>query len=524
MPAKVNLDALIPREDFEVKTEGIGTAMKTNIQIAELAEGEFFYGALRKPDFQRETGEWTPPRVLGLIKSFVDGDLIPAVILWKNHDLNFVIDGSHRLSALIAWVHDDYGDGERSQKFFGFAIPDEQVEIGERTRRLVESKFGPYRDHKEAMLRPNDFSPETKTRAYRFASIGLELQWVKAGDSAKAEESFTRINQQAAMISPQELELLKSRKKPNAIAARAIVRRGTGHKYWLRFDDARQSEIEDIAKGIHGMLFEPPLHYPLKSLQLSVGGKETAATALRMVFDLINLCVDTPSDKDDPTGERTVEYLRTCRRVMRLFCSNDASSLGLHPAVYLYSWTGKQSPVQFLVLAELVVDLNRTRRLDKFTDVRADFESFLVDNRTLLNQVVRKFGTKSSGTTHIAAYYRDVLDLLWGGTAPQDIAAVLMGRSRYNYLQPDESFIEGASGRGFSSQVKSGIIIRDLMPTAARCAQCGGYLPAQAISLDHKQRIEDGGSSASVNAQLMHPYCNTGYKEKKASQAKRTGT
>ena len=43
-----------------------------------------------------------------LIESFLDGELIPAVILWQSATHIFVIDGGHRLSALLAWAHDDY--------------------------------------------------------------------------------------------------------------------------------------------------------------------------------------------------------------------------------------------------------------------------------------------------------------------------------------------------------------------------------------------------------------------------------
>ncbi len=59
-------------------------------------------GALRKPDFQRETAEWDARRVVGIIRSFIKDELIPAIILWQNQELLFIIDGSHRLSALIA--------------------------------------------------------------------------------------------------------------------------------------------------------------------------------------------------------------------------------------------------------------------------------------------------------------------------------------------------------------------------------------------------------------------------------------
>ena len=183
---------------------------KPSIGVRELARGEFFSAGLRKPDFQRETSEWEPRRVVGLIKSFVEDQLIPAVILWKNKDLLFVIDGSHRLSALIAWVQDDYGDGVRSQEFYGPAIPEDQIKVAQKTRDLVIKEVGSYADHRAAVSKPELYSPEVSTQAKRLSTLTLKLQWVR-GDAKKAEDSFARINQQAATITPQELELLSVR-------------------------------------------------------------------------------------------------------------------------------------------------------------------------------------------------------------------------------------------------------------------------------------------------------------------------
>ena len=49
----VNLDALIPREDFEVEQgqEPAGLPVST-VQIRDLEKTAFFYDALRKPDFR----------------------------------------------------------------------------------------------------------------------------------------------------------------------------------------------------------------------------------------------------------------------------------------------------------------------------------------------------------------------------------------------------------------------------------------------------------------------------------------
>jgi hypothetical protein len=72
----------------------------------------------------------------------------------------------------------------------------------------------------------------------------------------------------------------------------------------------------------------------------------------------------------------------------------------------------------------------------------------------------------------------------------------------------------------FSKQVKAGVVIQTLLETALKCAICGGMVPANAVSIDHIVRKEDGGVSIDSNAQVTHPYCNTGYKEHMAHRGR----
>jgi hypothetical protein len=51
-----------------------------------------------------------------------------------------VIDGGHRLSALRAWMEDDYGDGAISQAFHNVETPADQKRIAKRTGSLKEGK------------------------------------------------------------------------------------------------------------------------------------------------------------------------------------------------------------------------------------------------------------------------------------------------------------------------------------------------------------------------------------------------
>ncbi len=316
MAHQVNLDALIPREDFEVEDKVGPSSPTATLQIRNLEASDFFYSVIRKPDFQRETSDWSPPKIGGFIQSFLDGDLIPALILWQAGNHTFVIDGAHRLSALIAWVHDDYGDGTTSKKFFDGIIPEEQLSAADFTRKLIKKQIGSYADHQFAVQHPDKSKPEVVERSKRLGRLAIQLQWVQ-GDATKVEASFFKINQQATPIDATELRLLKSRKLPNALAARAIVRAGTGHKYWSSFEAERRAEIEALAKGTNELLFAPSLKTPIKTLDLPVAGKGYSSQTLPLVFEFVNLANFVKPDtilSEDDSGESTLKMLKSCKK------------------------------------------------------------------------------------------------------------------------------------------------------------------------------------------------------------------
>jgi Protein of unknown function DUF262 len=142
--AQVDLDAMIPREDFGVIDEAFKMNLMSDFPIRHLAKDAPVLRLLRKPDFQRETNHWTPEQVVKFIESFVDSEVIPSLILWKATRYIFVIDGGHRLSVLRAWMEDDYGDKHISQDFYKTEIPKKQITVAERTRKLIEKRVGRY--------------------------------------------------------------------------------------------------------------------------------------------------------------------------------------------------------------------------------------------------------------------------------------------------------------------------------------------------------------------------------------------
>lgn len=516
--AKVNLDALIPREDFEV-ADAVETGLKkSTISAEDIKSDSFFFQTLRKPDFQRETNEWDPERVSELVRSFVNGELIPAVILWRSQaGYLFVIDGSHRLSALAAWVNDDYGDGSSSQALYEGSLPGEQRDIAEQTRVLVNRVVGSYADHRKAREQKGNLPKNIVEQARNLGSLAIQLQWVE-GDISKAESSFFKINQQAAPIDKTELKLLMDRRKPTSIAARAIIRSGYGHKYWSIFSSGKQRQIRSLATEVFNALFNPLLKSPIKTLDLPMAGKINSAQTLPLIVDMISIVMEPSKEEtwlcqDDTSGDATINVLKRVRKHVLVMNANDPSSLGLHPAVYFYSQEGRFKSSAFLAMVNFVADLIIRHRLNYFVQHRKRFEAFILDYDYLAQQINRKLRTADRSFPHIANFFQRVLDGLDQGLTDSKLISSIKRDAEFDYLvtaRPKTTV--GRSGGKFDTDTKSEIFIRTALSRVPRCAICAGYVHANSISFDHKKRRRDGGASDPSNGQLTHPYCNTGYK------------
>jgi hypothetical protein len=287
----VNLDALIPREDFNSE-EGVaaGQKGKTEASKTDLSKGENFYLTLRKPDFQRETAAWSPEAICSFLESFVNGDLIPSVICWQSASrLTFVIDGAHRLSAVMAWLQDDYGAGDESIKFYNNNIPLDQRKVHEKTRALINTRVGSYKEIQAEAANPGS-NPRLTERARALGNTSaIPLLWVMGNDSKKAERAFLTINQSAVAIDPTEFMILNSRNRANAISSRAIVRNGTGHKYWKDFSGDAQEQVVRHGKYIYKALYDPPLDPPIKTWELPIAGHGYGTQTLPLIFDFVNI-------------------------------------------------------------------------------------------------------------------------------------------------------------------------------------------------------------------------------------------
>lgn len=506
----VNLDALIPRQDLEVvdQSTNASTAPKDiPIPVSELATDKLHYRLLRKPSFQRETDDWSIDHVVTLLKSFRDGHLIPAVILWRgNTGYTFVIDGAHRLSALIAWVNDDYGAGLISSQFFR-DIPKRQKMIAEECRKQVASVVGTYAELSRAINLPNP-TPEQLRHAANLASP-IVSQTV-SGDSHAARISFLAINQRAVEIHPTERYMIEHMDKPNVIAARALVRSARGHQYWNKFEPTIRTSIEKKAKAIYNAIYEPEDAEPGAAIDLQPAGQAYTANGLRIAIDLVNLTngVNGTVDKEDEDGKTTERFIEKTWGVVKYIGGPDAACLNLHPAVYFWAQTGNHQPTTFLAVTAFVQELIANNELIEFTKIRAKFEEFLVTNAAIRTNILGRYGGWKKSLGPVKRMLRVLFDGLKNGKTETEI--------EHEILKNQDSGGESelvAVGNPSWRETKSSLRWQASLQSAIRCPICKARMVNSLASDDHIKKRSEGGLSTIENAQLTHHYCNSGFKE-----------
>ena len=529
----VNLDALIRREDFVAPAEYMnfaGESGKPSASATDLSPNEAFFSTLRKPDFQRETAAWTPAAVCDFIEAFVNNDLIPSVICWQSPArLSFIIDGAHRLSALIAWIFDDYGAGHISTRFYG-KIPAQQELMHNKTRDLVRNRVRSYQEWRAELASPGTI-PEISNKVHWLAHAKVPLLWVPGTDWKKAEKAFFTINQSAVEIDATELKILNARSKPNAVAARTIVRNATGNKYWQRFSEAGQRTIVETGRSIYSALYNPPLLPAPRTEELPVAGLSYGSQALPLVFDLVNVANGlpvedagknkkkylTPQGHSEPNEAETVSVIKGAERLVKRITGTGASSLGLHPGVYFYAANLRHQPTTVLAVAQFIKDLDKSDRFIDFSKNRAAFEQFLLNHKMYINQLTVRHGSMVKGYLAIRDYYSFVFDRICAGKLEADIEMDLAASEKFEKLVKERPNPSKAA-KGFSRDARNVKLLNDVLDAAFRCNICGARIDKKAMQLDHIVEISQGGAADIDNGQWAHPFCNSTYKRNIAAE------
>ena len=154
---------------------------------------------------------------------------------------------------------------------------------------MINTRVGSYKEIQAEAANPGS-NPRLTERARALGNTSaIPLLWVMGNDSKKAERAFLTINQSAVAIDPTEFMILNSRNRANAISSRAIVRNGTGHKYWKDFSGDAQEQVVRHGKYIYKALYDPPLDPPIKTWELPIAGHGYGTQTLPLIFDFVNI-------------------------------------------------------------------------------------------------------------------------------------------------------------------------------------------------------------------------------------------
>lgn len=517
MVKRVILDAMIPREDFGVDDEEHNIDLLKDFPLSHLSSDSTYLKLLRKPDFQRETNHWSPEQIVTFLASFLDGEVIPGLILWKSAMYIFVIDGGHRLSALRAWIEDDYGDGPLSQKFYNGEISKDQKKVANRTRSLVENRIGRYTTIKN-LVGSTAADLKQGRRAHRAFTRALTLQWVQ-GTASVAETSFFKINSQGTPLDATEQMLIRNRRTAIAISARAILRCGAGHKYWSAFPDEVRIIIEELSAKIFTALFQPEVDVPLRTIDIPLGGSVSPVDALSLLIEFLMISSPRTESRisqiyehtDDEDGTKTISVLNSAIVVANRISGSSSGSLGLLPAIYFYNERGKHSQFMFLGITYLFSEKLRNNDSEfwkKFTRSRSRMEPFLAENKSLFGIVLQNL-SKGQRVSKMKDLFQYLIDESNAGRdlTPEGSIAHLGLRGRIIDV------VAQTNSPTISDDTKTAVFMKKALEAALKCEVCGGFLdPPKSLSYDHIVRVRDGGKGQFANVQLCHPFCNTGVK------------
>ena len=238
-----------------------------------------------------------------------------------------------------------------------------------------------------------------------------------------------------------------------------------------------------------------------------------SAQALPLTWDFIRIINPLdPVDADDVDGTLTIRFLDNCRKSAQRINSNHPGSLGLHPVVYLYSDGGRHKPASFYALVALIADLEKRDKLPEFIAIRSKFETLLLENDYIIQQIVRHYRSALRSYEAIKSFYLECIRRLGEGKSIPIVIEEIRVEPEFNFitkLSIDEVESAPSENYDFSSEVKSRTFIKVALLGAPKCAICRGYVHGSSVSIDHIIDKKAGGDKSGDNAQITHPYCNS---------------
>ena len=472
MSNSVYLDHLIEREAFLYKSaQDLPNAKPNSTQRVALlqlmASGDNRRGGfrrqLRKPDFQRATWAWSPNQCVELLDSLLKNSVVPSVILWSSPDqFIYVLDGGHRISVLLAYLTDDWGD-KNLQRLNSSDIEQVKKTATEVRKQLRLKGIASFEEHRaadalyEQILEEPSASEKNEAeirsrmgeRDYKLAKtyqgwivedVGFSIQWV-TGNYNDAEESFLRINSSGTNLSDWEITLVRFRRSSFARVVTSLAYPEFIDRYWPITNVSGESlslEAQQSAQTIVGqcqqieqLLWEPrnaqpgsryrPLLVPSASepesqpfyigeLLTIIQGQQGQPAQTRALME--------KSLKPDPE-QILADGRNLCSKTLDALShlrGRTVYSLGIVNAAYFYNPEGvavRSLFYGFLFWITYGTKAEIQQRKEIFCAFRGEFEAKLLKHKSdIIRRISRRIGSGGEVTFRTAHYFQGLLELV----------------------------------------------------------------------------------------------------------------
>jgi len=561
----VYLDHLIKRDNLFYKRPTTAVTEPTRrdgfLSIKQLyGENREDY-LLRKPDFQRATWSWTPEDCVDLLYAVLNEQVVPSVIMWLSEDgTKFILDGGHRISVLLAWIKDNWGDTLPAGHFKDDSLERASKDAALRVRELLRLKdIGTFEEYFRAEKRYKELdeqgrnpivemesvSYEYAKKARRWSSVdtGFPVLWVK-GDYKTAEQSFLKINKTGRQLSKWETKLVENRTSSMARAVMSIAEVQQADRFWpLNDEEVRDSkELSEKAQSIirivnelNDLLFSPmyetPIKNPVQPLVATPFTKpETKPAYVAEILTITEGLKGRPAeterliqkDRDAPPSVLIASGLTLLKHAKDDILSvygNNPRSLLLMPLVYFYNDQGRY--VRSLLYGMLYwlnygsQNKDVFNRKILFSSHRRAFEQVVIERKEeIIGRITRRIGSGSEVTYQTARYFHGLLKLLINHSdqAASDEFKLSHKDLIENLGKPNGQVSpqkQDSASRIFTPAQKTTVNVKDYLTMFPKCEICEGrYYPGLPTQADHKKEYRKGGKTIVDNARNTHPFCN----------------
>ncbi|TLD71488.1 DUF262 domain-containing protein [Phragmitibacter flavus] len=565
MKTLVYLDHLIQRDGLLYERSGnqagdIGDYRKT-LLIRDL-ENSGQRALLRKPDFQRATYAWSPKDCVDLLEAVLTEQVVPSVILWlDSYGSQYVLDGGHRISVLLAWIKNDWGDGPEVRALGDEHLEEAAKEAADQVRDLLkERRIGTFEEHKQAinvyesmtdsgrdpkvLMADSMLMMANNYRRWQSVEAGFPILWVR-GDYQKAEESFLAINKSGQRLSEWETALVENRTGAFARVVMSIAFPNRARHCWPSQDlsstekahlQVTTSKITEIRKR----LFEYPYLQPIRDYKQPLLGHPAAQpdsgpTYVAEILTVVEGRRGLPSDTRDllqrDKSSQGCDVIKNAERLtsetlegLDNIYGPSPRSLSIMPLVYCYNGEGQCVRALLYGFLHWIIsgtETQITNRKFAFTYYRRSFEAVLLtEKRNIVARFSRRIGSGGEVTLQLGRYFNGLLQLLIAhggecvGTDFSASHAILLESSSLKKQSPssvnsDAEPVKISQSRFYSGTVKKRLQVETIVKGLSMCEICGGYFyPGSNTQIDHNKRYRDGGQTSVENGRFVHPFCN----------------